>query len=99
MARSFGARVGVTLPGQGLYLVIGRSRTPSGLVRSAGGEIVLQLSPLKLLAVLPVESYLGFRAHRDIVFIGPVSLDQARYAQFTARLVGGTGPSPGGETP
>jgi hypothetical protein len=97
IARSFGARVGVTMPGQGLYLVIGHSSALSGLVRGAGGEIVLQLSARKLLAVLPITGYLAFRAHRDIAFIGPVMLDQERYAQFAAQLVRGTGRNAGDE--
>ncbi len=96
-ARTFGARVGLTMPDQGLYLVIGRSPALSGLVRGAGGEVVLQLSALKLLVILPVTAYLGFRGHRDIAFIGPVSLDHARYAQFATRLARGTSPDPGGE--
>jgi len=96
-ARSFGARVGVTMPDQGLYLVVGRSSALSGLVRGAGGQIALQLSALKMLAILPITAYLGFRGHRDIAFIGPVTLDQARYAQFAAQLGYDPSPDPGGE--
>jgi hypothetical protein len=65
---------------------MGRSASLIGLVRRAGGQIVLQMPANKALAVLPMTAYLQFRGHRDIAFIGPVTLDQARYAQFSALL-------------
>ena len=85
-AQAFGATIDLSIPNQGLYLILG-GRTPlAGLVRSAGGYIPIQLPQNKALAVLPVEAFLMFRRHPEIAFIGPVSVDQTRFAKFVAGI-------------
>lgn len=96
-ARSFGASVRVTMPGQGLYLVIGRYHSLSGLVHGVGGQVVLQISARKLLAILPVTAYFAFQRHPDIAFAGPVALDQDRLAPFAALFGHNPSPNPNDE--
>jgi hypothetical protein len=85
MAQAFGARVATARVEHGLYLVVGRERSPYVLVRSAGGEVVMQISgSFTLLATMPFTSFLGLRRHPYIKHIGPVALDHARFEQFAA---------------
>jgi len=70
----------------GLSLVIGRNRSPNALIQGVGGQIVLILSPTKVLAYLPLAQIQAFQHHPHIAFAGPVELDRARFAQFIALL-------------
>lgn len=85
-ASTFGANIKISLPGQGMYLVAGNSSSPATLVHSAGGKVILQFSDNKLLGILPTTAYLAFRNHPQIAFIGPVAIDQERFAHFAATL-------------
>jgi hypothetical protein len=85
-ASTFGANIKISLPGQGMYLVAGERSSPASLVHSAGGKVILQISDQKLLAILPTNAYLAFRNHPQIAFIGPVAIDQERFAHFAATL-------------
>ena len=82
-AKQMGARISVTGPGSGLYLVVGDA-TLEKLVRNAGGETVLSLGTSKLLAKLSFAGYLALRNSREISRIGPVTVDMARLSE-TAR--------------
>ena len=82
IAQAFGAKVGLTLSTQGLYLVTGRAQSPATLVKNSGGQVALEVGPRTLLAALRLSSYLAFQRHPDIVFIGPVSIDQERFEHF-----------------
>ena len=93
-ASAFDAKIDLSIPNQGLYLIAGRGVPLAGLVRTAGGRITIQLPQNKVLAVLPVDSFLAFRQHPDIAFIGPVSIDQARFAQFVAGIKQAQTPNP-----
>lgn len=81
-AQAFGAKIDLSIPNQGMYLIVGRRTPLAGLVRSAGGHITIQIPQNKALAILTVEAFLAFRQHPEIKFIGPVSVDQARFAHF-----------------
>jgi hypothetical protein len=85
-ASAFGANIKMSLPGQGMYLVAGNGHSPTTLVLSAGGKVILQISDRKLLTILPTTAYLAFRSHPQIAFIGPVAIDQERFAHFAASL-------------
>ena len=82
IAHAFGAKVGLTLNTQGLYLVTGRAQSPATLVRNNGGQVVLEMGGVSVLATLPMTGYFAFQRHPDIGFIGPVSLDQEQFEQF-----------------
>lgn len=86
IANAFGARIEVASPGRGMYLVIGRGGSPAALVRSAGGRLILRLSDNKLLVRLPTEKFLALQRHPAIALIGPVEIDQQRFARFAASL-------------
>ena len=86
MARSFGANIGVRVESDCLCLVVARERSPRGLVQGAGGKVVIELSPTTVIAALSMAAHLSFRAHPDVRFIGPVSLDSARYERFVSGL-------------
>jgi hypothetical protein len=93
MANAFGANIKISIPGQGMYLVVGRDQSPVALVRQSAGKVILQFSDRKLLALLPTTAYLAFRGRPEITFIGPVTIDQERFAHFTASL------NPGADQP
>jgi hypothetical protein len=84
IARSFAASVDISMPEQSMYLVIGHYHSPSGLVRAVGGRVALQISGNQLLANLPIKAYFALRRRADTVFVGPITLDQERFAQFMA---------------
>jgi hypothetical protein len=86
MARSFGASVDVRLQSDSLSLVVARERSPKALIQGAGGKVAIELSPTTVIAALPLATHLSFRNHPDLRFIGPVTLDPARYAQFMSVL-------------
>ena len=81
-AQTYGANIEIKVDGQGLYLVVGRSRLPVGLVGSVGGEVLLGLPSRKLLALLPIEGFFAFQSNPEIELVGPVSVDRERFARF-----------------
>jgi hypothetical protein len=82
LAERFGATVSVTLPGKGLFLVVAHSEADlPRLMRLVQGQVVSQLSPLRALALLSLTAYLQLRNTRDLAFIGPVHVDQERFAR------------------
>jgi len=82
IARAFGANVNMTWETNGLYLVKGRAGSPASLVRSSGGKVAVEMGAGTVLAALPFASYLAFREHAEVAFIGPVSVDPQRFEQF-----------------
>lgn len=98
IASAMGAKVSITGPGRGMYLVISRSGSPESLVRAAQGQIVLRLNGRKLLATLPFAGYLALRAHGEISHIGPVTIDVQRFQQVAEMLAKSIGPPSNGIT-
>lgn len=82
LAERFGATVSVTLPGKGLFLVVahGEADLPR-LMRLVQGQVVSQLSPLRALALMSLTAYLQLKNSGDLAFIGPVHVDQERFAR------------------
>ncbi len=88
VAQSFDARIRVSAPDQGLYLVAGRAGSPLALVQQLGGQTIYQIpGSLKLLALLSGTAFLTLRSHAEIELVGPVSIDSARFNRFL-QLVG-----------
>ncbi len=81
-AEAFGARIDISIPDQGLYLVVEHGLSPVGLIRQSGGRIIFDLANHRALAVLPTQAFLAFRSYRQIAFIGPVNVEQERFARF-----------------
>lgn len=82
LAERFGASVSVSLPGKGLFLVVLHHEADlPRLMRLAQGQVVSQLSPLRALALMSLPSYLRLKSTRDLAFIGPVNVDQERFAR------------------
>ncbi len=82
LAERFGAKVSVSLPGRGLFLVVAHSEADlPRLMRLAQGQVVAQLSPLRALALMSLPAYLQLKNTRDLAFIGPVNVDQERFAK------------------
>lgn len=94
IAEQFGASVSVTLPGKGLFLVVAHHEADMlRLMRSVQGQVVSQLSPLRALALMSLTAYMQLKGTRDLAFIGPVHVDQERFARVmgahqSAPLVG-----------
>ncbi len=83
IARAFGAQIRVTPPDTGLFLVEGRTRPPGQIIAEFGGQIVLVIpGGNRILALLPGAAYPALLSHRDLRHIGPVSIDQERFAHF-----------------
>lgn len=82
LAERFGASVSLTLPGRGLFLLVAhREADLARVLRDAQGQLVSQLTPLRALALLSLPAYLQLKNARDLVFIGPVNVDQERFAK------------------
>lgn len=82
LAERFGASVSVALPGRGLFLVVARRESDLPLLlRRAQAQMVAQLTPLRALALMSLSTYLQLKNTRDLAFIGPVSIDQERFAK------------------
>ncbi len=82
LAERFGAKVSLSLPGKGLFLVVAhREADLPRLVRSFHGQVVSQLSPLRALALMSLPAYLQLKNTGDLAFIGPVHVDQERFAR------------------
>ena len=93
---AMGARVSITGPGLGMYLVIGRSLTLESLVKITGGEIVLRLNGRKMLVTLPFAGYLSLRGNHQVSQIGPVTVDVKRLAKLAEMLAKTSSPKPDG---
>jgi hypothetical protein len=93
---AMGARVSVTGPGRGMYLVIGHNTSLESLIRPIGGEIVLRLNGRKMLVTLSFAGYLSLRGNYQISHIGPVTIDIKRLAKVAEMLVKTNNPEPGG---
>lgn len=88
IADVFGAKIRVSVPDRGLYLVIGRSESPTALVSSVKGQVVLQIpNRFGLLALISIAGFFALRKHPAILHIGPVSLQTERFNHFL-ELVG-----------
>lgn len=87
LANAFGAKIGLSAPDLGLYLVMGRTAGAEALVRAAGAQVIMALpGSLNLLALMPVAVFLGLRGSPEIKHIGPVTIDSARFNQFLEAL-------------
>jgi len=85
IAERFGAKVSLALPGMGLFLLV--ANDPGGLdalVRGAGGRVAARLDTSRALVVMGLTSYMGLRGSRAVRFIGPVNVDQQRFAAVLA---------------
>ena len=94
IAVAMGARISVTGPGRGIYLVTGRSVSLESLVKTAGGQVVLRLNGGKMLATLPFVGYLSLRGNYQISHIGPVTVDIKRLAKLSEMLAKAKLPGP-----
>lgn len=82
LAERFGASVSLSLPGRGLFLMVAHHEAEMpGLIRTARGQLVCQLSPLRALVLMGLPAYLHLKNTRDLSFIGPVNVDQERFAK------------------
>lgn len=81
-AKAFGAKLELSMPDRGLYLVKGHDASLAMLVKQTGGHIAVILSPKTLLAILPIAGYFSLQGAAGIAFVGPVSIDQQRFARF-----------------
>lgn len=82
MAERFGASLSVSLPGKGLFLVVAHQADGvPRLVQPCGGQVLSQLTPLRALVLLPLAAYLQLKGSRELAFIGPVRVDQERFAK------------------
>lgn len=82
LAERFGASVSLALPGRGLFLVVARRESELPLLmRKAQAQLVAQLTPLRALALMSLSAYLQLRGSREVAFIGPVNVDQERFAK------------------
>lgn len=86
MASAMGAKISITGPGRGMYLVIGRDTPLESLVQTAGGVIVIRLNGRKMLVTLPFVGYLSLRGKREISHIGPITVDIKRLTKITEML-------------
>ncbi len=85
VAEAFGATVRVSASDRGLFLVIGRDRSPARLVSALGGRVVYQTpNERALLAAMPAAVFMALRHHRDIAHAGPVTIEPERFKQFIA---------------
>jgi len=96
IATAMGAKLSVTGPVRGMYLVIGHVESIESLVKAAGGEVVLRLNGPRMLVTLPFSGYLMLRGRREISHIGPVSVDLKRLANVAQALSKTAGPAPHG---
>lgn len=88
IADTFGAKINLSMPDRGMYLVMGRTESPAALVTHVGGQVVFPIpNSLSLLAIMPVTAYFRLRTDRDIAHVGPVTIDSRRFNHFL-ELVG-----------
>lgn len=85
-ASTMGAKISISGPPRGMYLIIGAETLPDGLAEQSGGKTVLRLNGRKLLAVLPFEGYLSLKQDRRTAHIGPVTVDMKRLTTIAGML-------------
>ena len=95
ISAAMGARIQITGPGRGLYLVIGHGAALDAPVKTAGGVIVLRLNGRKMLVTLPFTGYLSLRNNSRIANIGPVTVDIKRLTKLAEILAKAKSPKPG----
>lgn len=95
IASAMGARISVTGPQRGTYLVIGSMMQLESLVKSAGGQVVLRLNGGKMLVTLPFSGYLSLRGNYHISHIGPVTIDIRRLTKLVELLSRTSNSGPG----
>lgn len=83
-----GAKVDITGPGTGMYLILGDTVSPESLIVKYGGEIALKISSFIYLATMPFESYLMLKELREIRKIGPVTIDIEKFNQAIQKIYG-----------
>jgi hypothetical protein len=82
LAERFGASVSVSLPGRGLFLLVAHQAADvPALLHGAQGQMLCQLSPLRALVLMGLPAYLRLKNSRELAFIGPVHVDQERFAK------------------
>ena len=86
VGEALGARISLSGPPRGMYLVIGRGTLPVSAIRSVEGQVVLALNGQKLLATLPFTGYLTLQGDPRIRHIGPVTIDLKRLTQVAGML-------------
>ena len=86
MASAMGAKISLTGPARGMYLIIGSGILPESLVKAAGGEVAFRFNGRKMLATLPFTGYLSLRSNREISHIGPVTVDINRLTKVAEML-------------
>ncbi len=83
---SMGAKISVSGPPNGMYLVIGTTGLPETLAERGGGKTVMRLNGRKMLMVLPFAGYLALKKEAGISHIGPVTVDMRRLARIAKML-------------
>ena len=81
-----GAKIDITGPGTGMYLVLGDTVSPESLIVKNGGEIALKISTFIYLAIMPFESYLELKGLREIRKIGPVTIDITKFNRAIEKI-------------
>ena len=96
IASAMGAKISITGPERGMYLVIGHGIPLESLVETAGGKVVLRLNGQKMLVTLPFTGYLSLRGNYQTSQIGPVTVDVKRLAKVAEMLTKTSISEPGG---
>jgi hypothetical protein len=87
MAQAFAAKIELATSDLGLFFIVGRDSSVDEAVRSVGGTIVFRLpGNQKVLAVLRLTAFHYIKQHPAISLVGPVVVDQERFARFAAML-------------
>ena len=88
ISKAMGAKIDITGPGTGMYLVLGDTVSPESLIIKNGGEIALKISTFIYLAIMPFESYLELKGLREIRKIGPVTIDIEKFNRAIEKMTG-----------
>ena len=88
ISKAMGAKIDITGPGTGMYLVLGDTISPESLIIKNGGEIALKISTFIYLAIMPFESYLELKELREIRKIGSVTIDIEKFNQAIQKISG-----------
>ena len=88
ISEAMGAKIDITEPGTGMYLVLGDTVSPESLIIKNGGEIALKISTFIYLATMPFESYLELKGLREIRKIGPVTIDIEKFNRALKKITG-----------
>ena len=88
ISEAMGAKIDITGPGTGMYLVIGDTVSPESVIVKNGGEIALKISAFIYLAIMPFEGYLELKGLSEIRKIGPVTIDIEKFNQVIAKIAG-----------